>query len=104
MLWYGIHIGIKFSGCGKNISFTTSSRVDIPSSGKYWSCNMAAVWGQMATGGSFNHLEESMGILGVPVISKQSVITTEQTIRKWWWDLFNESMLAAGKEERELAI
>ena len=97
-------LAYKCSGCGKHISFATSSRVDIPSSGKYWSCNMAAVWGQMATGGGFNHLEESMGILGVPVMSKQSFITTEQTIGKWWWNLFNESMLTAGKEERELAI
>ena len=92
------------SGCGENISFATSSKVDIPSSRKYWSCNVAAVWGQMATGGSFNHLEESMGILGVPVMSKQSFIKTEQTIGKWWWDLFNDSMLAAGKKERELAV
>ena len=64
-------LAYKCSGCGENISFATSSKVDIPSSGKYWSCNVAAVWGQMATGGGFNHLEESMGILGVPVMSKQ---------------------------------
>ena len=97
-------LAYKCSGCGQTISFATSTRVNIPSGGKYWSCNVAAVWGQMATGGGFNHLEESLGILGVPVMSKQSFVTTEQTIGKWWWDLFNESTLAAGNRERELAI
>ena len=97
-------LAYKCSGYGENISFATSSKVDFPSSGKYWSCNVAAVWGQMATGGGFNHLEESMGILGVPEMSKQSFIKTEQTIGKWWWDLFNDSMLTAGKKEQELAV
>ena len=68
-------LAYKCSGCGENISFATSSKASIPSSGKYWTCNVAAVWGQMATGG---HLEESMSILGVPVMSKQSFITTEK--------------------------
>ena len=93
-------LAYKCSGCGENISFATSSKVDIPSGGKYWTCNVAAVWGQMATGGGFNHLEESMSILGVPVMSKQSFIATEKTIGKWWWNLFNDSMSAAGKKER----
>ena len=51
----------------------------------------------MATGGGFNHLQESMGVLGIPVMSKQSFITAEQAIGKFWWDLFNKSMQAAGK-------
>ena len=58
----------------------------------------------MATGGGFNHLQESMGVLGIPVMSKQSFVTTQQAIGKCWWDLFNESMQAAGKAEQELAI
>ena len=73
-------LAYKCSGCGENISFATSSKVDILSNGKYWTCNVAAVWGQMATGGGFNHLEEPMSILGVPVMSKQSFITTEKQL------------------------
>ena len=73
-------LAYKCSGCGKNISFTMSSKIDIPSSEKYWTCNVAAVWGKNAAGGGFNHLEESMSILGVPVMSKQSFITTETSI------------------------
>ena len=60
----------------------------------------STVRGQMDTGGGFNHLQESMGILWVPVMSKQSFITTKQTTGKWWWDLFNEAMLALGKRTR----
>ena len=85
-------------------TFLLQHRVNILSGGKYWSCNLAAIWGQMATGGGFNHLQESMSVLGIPVMSKQSFVTTEQAIGKCWWDLFNESMQAAGKAEQELAI
>ena len=49
-------LAYKCSGCGQNISFATSTRVNTPCGGKYWSCNLAAIWGQMATGGGFNHL------------------------------------------------
>ena len=97
-------LAYKCSGCGQNISFATSRRVNTLCGGKYWSSNLAAIWGQMATGGGFNHLQESMSVLSIPVMSKQSFVTTEQAIGKCWWDLFNESMQAAGKAERELAI
>ena len=90
----------KCSGCGDNISFATLSKVNIRSSRKYWSCDLAAMWVQMATWGGFNHLEKSMGILWVPIMPKQSFIKTEQTIGKWWWDLFNDTMLAAGKKNK----
>ena len=45
-----------------------------------------------------------MSILGVPVMSKKLFISTEKLIGKWWWNLLEESMRAAGKMERELAI
>ena len=73
-------LSYKCDGCSQDNSFATSTKVDIPSNGKYWSCNVAAIWQQVATGGSFNHLEESMGVLGVPVMSKQSFVTTEQKL------------------------
>ena len=53
--------------------------------------------GEMATGAGFNHLKKSIGIPGAPVMSNQSFIIAEQTIAKWWWNIFNESMLAARK-------
>ena len=37
-----------------------------------------------------------MGVLGIPVMSKQSFIITVQVISKCWWDLFSESGVRAG--------
>ena len=51
----------------------------------HWTNNLAAVWGQMTVGGGFNLLQESMSILGVPVMTKQPFIDTERAIGKWWW-------------------
>jgi len=57
----------------------------------------------MATGGGYNKLEESMSILGLPVMSKKLFINTEKLIGKWWWNLLEEFMQASEKMERELA-
>ena len=97
-------IAYQCCGCNEQISFATSTKVTSPEGNKYWSCNLAAVWGQMATGGGFNKLEESMSILGLPVMSKKLFVNTEKLIGKWWWNLLGESIQAAGKAERELAI
>ena len=45
-----------------------------------------------------------MSILGIPTMTKQSFIDTEQVIGKWWWTALEQSMLATGKEEKKLAI
>ena len=58
----------------------------------------------MATGGGYNKLEKSMSILGLLVMSKKLFISTKKLIGKWWWNLLEESMHAAGKMEQELAI
>jgi len=84
-------------GCGQSIQFATSTRISSPEGNRYWTCNLAAVWGQMATGGGYNDLQESMSMLGVPVMAKKTFITTEKRIVKWWWDLLQESMCAAGE-------
>ena len=76
-------IAYQCCGCGNQISFATSTKVTSPDGNKYWSCNLVAVWGQMATGGGHNKLEESMSILGLPVISKKLFINTEKLIGKW---------------------
>ena len=58
----------------------------------------------MATDRGRNKLEESMSFIGLPVMSKKLFINTKKLIGKWWWNLLEESMQAAGKMERELAI
>ena len=93
-------IAYQCCGCGDKISFSACTKVISPEGNKYWTCNLAAVWGQMATGGGYNKLEESLSVLGLPVMSKRLFIKTEKLIGKWWWNLLEESMQAAGKQTR----
>ena len=66
------------TACGDRIHLETSPKVKGPNDYKRWECNLAAVWGQMATGGGHNHLQETMSVLGVPVMSKVSFVQTER--------------------------
>lgn len=63
-----------------------------------WECNLAAVWGQMCTGGGHSRLEETMSVVGVPVMTKRSFIS------EMWKQVLEQSMAEAGRRERELAI
>lgn len=65
-------------------------------------CNLAAVWGQMSTGGH-SQLQEVMSVVGVPVMSKASFISTERDIGEIWRQELTESMAAAGREEKQMA-
>ncbi len=75
-----------------------------PNGYQRWECNLAAVWGQMSTGGGHSVLQESMSTLGVPVMTKSSFIHTEHDIGECWRAQLRKSMIEAGKEERKLAI
>ena len=68
-----------------------------------WECNLTAVWGQMSTGGGHSQLEEAMSVVGVPVMTKKSFISTERDIGASWKKELSESMAKAGMEERTLA-
>ena len=91
-------------GCHTDFKFSTSPRVKGMSGGRYWECNLAAVWGQMATGGGHAPLTELMAVLGIPSLTKKGFMTIEKRIGQWWWDLFEESMKQAGDEEKAIAI
>ena len=62
------------------MSFSTSTKVAGSIYNQYWTSKIAAVWGQVITGGGFNPLQESMGVLGIPVMSKQSFMQTERQL------------------------
>lgn len=57
----------------------------------------------MSTGGGHSHLEETMSVLGVPVMTQRSFIHTEHDIGQWWKEKLAESMAEAGREEKRLA-
>ncbi len=69
-----------------------------------WEPNVTAVWGQMSTGGGHSQLEETMSVLGVPVMTKASFIDTERCIGEMWTQELSDSMIKAGKEEKCLAM
>ncbi len=69
-----------------------------------WETNLAAVWGQMSTGGGHSNLEETMSVMGVPVMTKSTFIETENAIGEVWKRELLQSMAEAGKEEKRLAI
>ena len=91
------------STCGHTITLETSEKVKGPNGYRWWESNLAAVWGQMATGGGHSQLEEAMSILGVPVMSKKSFTRSEKGIGEWWRGELQEAMTAAGREEKRLA-
>ena len=46
-------IGCKFKGCGHELIFNTSTKTKGLTGKMFWTNNLAAVWGQMTTGGGF---------------------------------------------------
>ena len=58
----------------------------------------------MVTGGGHTQLQETMSIVGIPVMSKTSFTHTERSIGEMWKAQLRESMNEAGKEEKRLAI
>ena len=74
------------------------------SNGHYWECNLAAVWGQIATGGGHAPLTESMGILGILSLTKKSFMSIEKWIGQWWWALLEDSLKGASAAEKAIVI
>ena len=89
--------------CGDCKGLETSHKVRGPNGYRRRECNLAAVWDQMSTGGGHNHIQNTMSLLGVPVMSKTSFILTEREIGELWEREMEKAMLEACKEEKELA-
>jgi hypothetical protein len=88
-------------GCSQKFSFDSSPKV--PGS-KRFDINVRAVWGSMVTGNGPSHLNEFMATLNSPGLSQPSFSAIETDIGKWWQDVLLADILAAGQEERRLAI
>ena len=68
-----------------------------------WECHLAAVWGEMVAGGGHCRIKETLGVMGVPVMTKASFINIERGIGEQWKCKLQEAMAEAGKEEKRLA-
>ena len=60
------------SKCSYTVPLETSHKVKGPKGNHRWECNLAAVWGQLTTGGGHPHLQETMDVLRVPVMSAKN--------------------------------
>ena len=91
------------TNCKEEFPLKTSLRVKGLSGKHCWESNIAAVWGQMSTGGGHSTLVETMAVLGVPTMTK-NFMASERKIGEWWWALLKESIKLAGEEEKAIAI
>ena len=96
-------ISTRCSTCSHTITLMTSDKVKGPRGYSSWECNLAAVWGQMMTGGGHSRLKETMSVLGVPVMTKSTFIQSERSTGEWWHKELEQLMLEAGREEKQLA-
>ena len=55
-----------------------SSKVKGITNKPHWEANVAAMWGQMSTGGGHSTLSETMAVLSAPIINKSYFISTEK--------------------------
>ena len=97
-------VSTQCSSCGFKINLQTSRKVCCVTGYRGWEVNLAAVWGQMTTGGGHSTLTESMAYLDVPVMAKKSFMTTGRTIGEWWRERLQQSMVEAGRQERECRL
>ena len=66
------------SKCNRKIILEPSKKVKDPNNYSRWEYNLAAVWGQMVTGGGHHKFEETMSIVGVPVMTKANFVSRER--------------------------
>ena len=72
------------SVCDRTITLQSSHKVKGPKGYSQWECNLAAVWEEMVTGGGHSRIEETLGVMGVPVMTKTSFINIERGIGEQW--------------------
>ena len=92
------------SNCNEEFTLYTLSKVKGLTGKPYWDANVAATWGRMSTEGGYSRLEESIAVLGVPVMTKKAFMAAELRIGEWWQMLLQESMKAAGEEENAIVL
>ena len=70
----------------------------------HYTTNVQVVLGQVATGGGAEYLEEQLACLQIPSVTKATFIQLECHLGSVFDLLVSDNLLAAGKEERDLAI
>ena len=89
--------------CAKQFRLHSSKQVDT-ADGKRWLVNIAAVLGQLATGGGTSALSRMLSCMGIPDMPKSMFTATERSLEKNMAQLLELNIAEAGEEERKLAI
>ena len=89
--------------CNATFTIPSSSWITTSTGKKFWTVNIGAVLGQMATGGGASWLQQVMGSVGVASVSKQTFTATERFITQEVERQLSQTMLDAGKEEWKYA-
>ena len=97
-------ISARCTNCHQEFKISSSTYTTTSTGAKKWHINIAAVLGQMSTGGGNARLEKVLTTMGVPGMRKQLFRSTEQFLGESMKEQLVQSMAAAGQKERELAI
>ena len=89
--------------CHSIFRYDTSSMMTHNNKSHY-TTNVQAVLGQVATGGGGEYLEEQLACLQIPSVSKAIFIQLERHLGAVFEQLVGDCVVAAGKEEKKLAI
>ena len=92
------------SKCDACYSIRSSHQITTSDGKKRWAVNMAAVLGQMSTGGGHARLNSILGILDIPGMSKRMFSSTEHFLGDEMKVRLLETMAQAAVEERQHAI
>ena len=89
--------------CGKIFQLKSSSIIKTLESPHY-DINVRGVWRQMAVGGGPSPFNECLSTMGVPGISPTTFSTIESHISGLWQNSMESDLVAAGEEEKALAV
>ena len=96
-------IAAQCKGCWKKITFNTSPMLH-HEQGSHYEVNLRAVWGQCVSGGGPAKLNEQLNTLAMPGMSGKTFSVIEGKIGDWWEQCLKQDMIAAGQEERKIAL
>ena len=100
----------KCSQCNEEITFTSCNKAELKKpkgrvrSTYPYQVNVEAVMSQMTTGGGCINLEELLCTIGIPLMSKPTLIEIEMLLGSCFEAHLSELMLQVGQGEKQLTI
>lgn len=92
------------SKCEAHYTIRSSHQITASDGKKCWAVNMAAVLGQISTGGGHARLNSTLATLDIPGMSKRMFTSTEDFLGREMKMRLLETMVAAAEDEQQHAI